>query len=82
MTDAGEAWDVRMHWKPSSGVTCPEYTTHTVKGGETQAIDSAVSALDGCRHPWSLIQATGAEIRRAGDAGAWRSVGSSGRSYL
>ena len=76
----GEPWQVRVHWKPEPGVTCPEFTTYAADD-ESQAIDSAVSALDGNRHPWALVKASGAEVRRAGDSGPWRSVASSS-TYL
>jgi hypothetical protein len=54
-------------------VTCPEYTTHVVNS-ESKAVDAAVSALDGNNHPWALVHAVGAEIRRSADAGEWRAV--------
>lgn len=77
---AADLWSVRVFWKPAPGVSCPEYTTFIVKG-ETQAIDSAVLALDGCRHRWAPVKAAAAQVRRAGDSGAWRAVTVS-RSYL
>jgi hypothetical protein len=71
-------WEVRVHWKPAAGVTCPELTTYAV-ADENEAIDSAVSVLDGCRHPRALVKAVHAEIRSA--SGAWRTVAAS-HSYL
>jgi hypothetical protein len=69
-----ELWDVRVHWKAEPGATCLPYTLHAVTG-EAQAIDAAVSVMDGCRHRWAPVRATVAEIRRAGDTGSWRRVG-------
>lgn len=64
-------WEIRVHWRPAPGVTCPGYTTHAADS-EAHAVDGAVSALDGCRHPWALTTATHAEIRPVG--GEWRNV--------
>jgi hypothetical protein len=73
-------WEVRVHWRAESGATCLDSTVHIVNG-ETQAIDAAVAALDGCRHPWAPVRATSAEIRRSAGIGAWRPVAFT-RSYL
>lgn len=73
-------WEVRVHWKPAGGVTCPAFTTYVVSG-ESCAVDEAVSVLDGCRHPKALVKAVSAEVRRAGDPGPWRAV-SAGPRYL
>ena len=72
MTGA-EAWEVRVFWRPVPEVTCPRVTTH-VAHSEDQAIDMAVSVLDGCCHPWALVKASAAQIRRANDDGPWRTV--------
>jgi hypothetical protein len=72
-------WEVRVRWEPEAGVTCPGFTFYAA-ANEDEAIDTAVSVLDGCRHPRALVKAVHAEIRSAG--GAWRAVAASGCGYL
>ncbi len=77
-----EAWEVRVWWEPSAGVTCPKFTVHAA-WSESAAVDEAVSVLDGNRHHRALVKAVAAEIRRAGDGGSWRRVPAGHvRSYL
>lgn len=66
-------WEVRVHWTADPGVPCPEPTVHPAED-ENQALDAAVSILDGARHPWLPVRAHSAEIRPAG--GTWRTVAS------
>ena len=72
--EIGDLWDVRVHWTADPGATCLPYTVHIVNN-ETQAVDAAVSVMDGCRHRWAPVRAALAEIRRTGDTGRWRRVG-------
>lgn len=66
-------WEVRVRWAAGPGVTAPEFTVHSV-ADDNAALDAAVSVIDGCRHPWALVKATGAQIRPEG--GEWRAVAS------
>jgi hypothetical protein len=86
MSETTQLWDVRVHWKPDAGATCLPHTVHIVSG-ESQAIDAAVSALDGCRHRWAPVRAIKAEVRPTGSGAPWRQVFGSrpatlSRSYL
>lgn len=67
-------WEVRVWWRASDGVTCPEFTIFGAMD-ENAALDEAVSVMDGCRHHRALIAAVRAEIRRTGSAGSWRTIG-------
>jgi hypothetical protein len=80
MSRPSDSWDVRVFWRPVSGVTCPEYTTYVVNG-ESQAIDAAVSVLTSCSHRWALVTASAAQVRRSGDGGPWVAV-EQGRSHI
>lgn len=80
MTEVADPWEVRVFWRPAPGATCPEFTTYAVDG-ESQAVDAAVSVLDGCCHRWALVKAAAAQIRHAQDLGPWRPVTGPG-SYL
>ena len=82
MEPEAEAWEVRVRWEASPGVTCPEFTVYAAPS-ESAAVDEAVSILDGNQHHRALVKAVGAEIRRVGDAGPWRTVAAGrARSYL
>jgi hypothetical protein len=64
-------WEIKVHWAAEPGVTAPEFTSHLVDD-ENLALDAAVAVLDGARHPWLPVKATGAQIRPEG--GAWQTV--------
>lgn len=64
-------WEIRVHWYAAPGVTAPEFTVHSADD-ENQALDAAVSVLDGARHRWAPVRAQGVAIRPAG--GTWRVI--------
>lgn len=67
-----QGYEVRAYWSTDEGVICPRSKTWTVES-ESAAVDSAVSVLDGCRHPLAPVRVAGVKVRPA-RGGEWRWV--------